>query len=206
MPQRRLWLYRTVLTSASLDTILGDVIAEPDLDGSCSWDASIPKKGLDVLLEAWFGLGKLTDNWELVLAGPDEAGTAGTLRRRYPASATSASYRFAGLVEGKAKLELLFGSDAFVLTSYSEGFPMAVIEAMAASLPVLVSRSCNIDGVETRGAGYECEPSVGSVRTALTLSAARRRGFSCSDGRERKTVGRVRLSLGSRRSPDQRRL
>jgi glycosyltransferase involved in cell wall biosynthesis len=45
-----------------------------------------------------------------------------------------------GYVEGEVKLGLLASASAFVLSSYSESFGIAVAEALAAGLPCLVSR------------------------------------------------------------------
>jgi glycosyltransferase involved in cell wall biosynthesis len=49
------------------------------------------------------------------------------------------SVRFAGPVFGEAKLALLERSDLFLLPSYSEGLPYAMMESMAAGVPVVVT-------------------------------------------------------------------
>lgn len=49
-----------------------------------------------------------------------------------------------GPVYGDAKTEVLMRADAFVLSSFSEGMPMAVLEAWAHGLPALISRECNL--------------------------------------------------------------
>ncbi len=46
---------------------------------------------------------------------------------------------YLGLISGEEKLNAFRAADVFVLPSYSEGFPMSVLEAMAASLPLVTT-------------------------------------------------------------------
>ena len=61
---------------------------------------------------------------------------------------------FTGMLLGPDKLAVLRDASLFVLPSYSENFGLAVIEAMAVGLPVIISDQVNIwPEVETGGAG-----------------------------------------------------
>lgn len=75
---------------------------------------------------------------------------------------------FTGPVYGAIKVQLLKDADVFVLTSYSEGQPMAVIEALGCGAPVLITTACNVPEVAEAGAGFVVPPSIASIVPALT--------------------------------------
>lgn len=63
--------------------------------------------------------------------------------------------RFLGAHFGDAKMRYLHASDAFIHTSRWDVVPTAVLEAAAASLPVIVSKGTDMgDAVEASGAGF----------------------------------------------------
>jgi glycosyltransferase involved in cell wall biosynthesis len=91
-----------------------------------------PQKQLDMLLHALSPL----EGWRLTIAGDGPA--AGTLRRLARRLGIEGRVEFAGQVPGVRPL--LERSHLFVLPSRSEGMSNALLEAMAAGLPVLASR------------------------------------------------------------------
>ncbi|MDB5110819.1 MAG: glycosyl transferase family 1 [Mucilaginibacter sp.] len=56
----------------------------------------------------------------------------------------SASVFFTGMLEGEAKWGAFYNCDAFLLPSHQENFGIAVVEALACSKPVLISKQVNI--------------------------------------------------------------
>jgi len=151
-----------------------------------------PKKGLDLLLPAWARLTKPHQDWELLIAGPDEGGYLATVKRMIGELGLESSTTLTGPVIGEAKLELLRGANLFILPSYSEGVPVAVLEAMACRVPVVATRESNIPELAAEGGGWLCEPSIGSVHQALSEA------LECGDV-ERESRGLEARTLVERR-------
>jgi len=59
--------------------------------------------------------------------------------------------RFAGPARGEHKIALLGKADVLLLPSYGEGLPFALLEAMAAGVPVIATRVGAIPDVMTEG-------------------------------------------------------
>jgi glycosyltransferase involved in cell wall biosynthesis len=95
-----------------------------------------------------------------------------TLGKRFRHLLDSRRWIFAGQLEGKDRLAAFGASDIFALTSYSENFGLAVVEAMAAGLPVVLSRECPWPQVEQWQSGFWVQNDPVNVAEALlTLSA-----------------------------------
>ena len=65
---------------------------------------------------------------------------------------------FHGWVSGDKKKELLLNSDVFVLPSYTEGLPMAILEAMAYGLVIVSTTVGAIPEVVSQDSGYLIAP------------------------------------------------
>ncbi len=94
------------------------------------------QKGLDLLLDALAGLRHLS--WELTIAG--DGAQKGALLGRAEALGIQERVRFAGWLHGEELLRAYRDANLFVFPSRHEGMPNAVLEAMAAGLPVVASR------------------------------------------------------------------
>ena len=131
-----------------------------------------PKKGIDLLLQAWAGEALSSSGWQLDIVGPDEGGYEGELKRLTNDLGVSDSVRFAPPVYGEHKDELLSEVSAVVLPSRSEGMPVVLQEAMAVGLPVVATRESNFPGIDAQGAGFEVDANPGSIAEGLRSLAA----------------------------------
>jgi glycosyltransferase involved in cell wall biosynthesis len=98
-----------------------------------------PKKGCNLLLDAFAGIAADHPSVDLVVAGPDQVGMAASLRAAAARAGIASRVHFRGMLAGPAKTGALRAAAAFVLPSHQENFGIAVVEALAAGTPVLVS-------------------------------------------------------------------
>jgi len=125
-----------------------------------------PVKGLDYLIPA---LGQLTDDrFTFVLAGTGAPEYEQEVRRLLQSAGMQARTRSVGFVGGEWKDMLLQGADLFVLTSHTENFGIAVLEALAVGIPVLVTPGVPLAAVvEERQFGYVSALDVTAIAAAL---------------------------------------
>ena len=71
-------------------------------------------------------------------------------------------------VDRDKKIEYLYSCDVFILPSYEEGDSIALKEALACSLPVIISRQCRMNIVKEYNAGLVIETDVKSITSTLT--------------------------------------
>lgn len=102
------------------------------------------KKGLDLLIPAFHGVLKTIPDAALVIAGDGDRALIETMRNQCRELAIEDSVYWPGFLNGEAKQGALREADVFVLPSYSENFGIAVIEAMAAAVPVIITDQVGI--------------------------------------------------------------
>ena len=119
-----------------------------------------PKKGPDILLESF---NKVIKTWNpsihgkepvLVFVGPDELETESKLQAAVQQMGLQDDVLTTGLLTGLDKAGALQSADLFCLPSHQENFGIAVVEALAAGTPVLISDQVNIhEAITAAGVG-----------------------------------------------------
>lgn len=117
------------------------------------------RKGLLALLKAFHQAG--LPHTRLLIVGPDEG-----MRAQLEAMADERVV-FTGYLGGAERLQAFAAADLFVLPATGEGLSMAVLEAMAAGLPLLLSPGCNLPEAEEAGAGRIVPPEAGPLAEGL---------------------------------------
>lgn len=127
--------------------------------------ALIDRKGIYELLPAFARLSRHDSDVELWLGGTGDMQRVQSLLIEYGLG----NVRLLGWVDEANKNRLLRSADAFVLPSKNENLPMAVIEAMSASLPIVSTRVGGIPEMLVDGRdGLLVEPGqVDSLYQAL---------------------------------------
>lgn len=96
------------------------------------------KKGLDLLLPAFRKVHEQLPKAILILAGPDD-GYQPETENFIRDNNLGTRIKLVGMLTDTDKREALADADMFILPSYSEGFSIAVLEAMTSKVPALVS-------------------------------------------------------------------
>ncbi len=133
-----------------------------------------PKKGLDNLIQAWKKLallpaGTLDRQWKLVIAGWGDASYVDQLQATVNELRLNKEVLFSGPIFGDVKTAALSHADAFILPSFSEGLPMAVLEAWIHRLPVLMTPECNLKVGFERQAAISLGTTVNALLEPLLL-------------------------------------
>lgn len=106
-------------------------------------------KGYDILLQAASQLKKKSSPWRFLIAGQGKAGLYDRLLSQRAELGLEETVHFLGFNDDPPGF--LSNLDLFLLSSTSEGFSIATIQAMASGLPVIVTRSGGPEEIVTHG-------------------------------------------------------
>ena len=129
-----------------------------------------PKKGLDLLIPALESILGSGIEFHFILAGsnPQDADYETQIKVQIHNSSLAKYTTITGFVSGDLKVELLTKADLFVLPSYYENFGIAVAEAMAAGVPVVISDRIHIaEDIQQAEAGWVGPLEVGAIANSI---------------------------------------
>lgn len=124
------------------------------------------KKGLDLLAHAFGQVRRDHPDVHLVLAGNDD-GALGPFLNSIAEEGLSSRVTWLGHVAGERARQAWGAADAFILPSYSEGFSMAILEALACRLPAVITTACHFPELADCEGGLVVEPTPESVTQGL---------------------------------------
>src|SRR5690606_21760746 len=136
------------------------------------------KKGVDLLINAYAEIIKSEEHKKikrdfpkLVIAGPGMDSNYGKdLKLLVEENNLGDSIFFPGMLSGDAKWLAFYNADAFILPSHQENFGIAVVEALACKIPVLISNKVNIwRENEKEAAGFRSEEHTSELQSRENL-------------------------------------
>jgi glycosyltransferase involved in cell wall biosynthesis len=120
-----------------------------------------PKKGCDLLIDAFAEVLARHSEWHLVIAGPDQVGWQKKLNHQAEQLGIASRITWTGMISGVMKWGALRAAEVFVLPSHQENFGIVVAEALAAGTPTLISDKVNIwREIRADGAGVVAEDTL----------------------------------------------
>ncbi len=127
-----------------------------------------PKKGCDILIEAFSRIAGRDHSLHLIMAGPDQIGWKGDLVKLSEKLGVADRITWTGMLTGDLKWGAYHAAEVFVLPSHQENFGIVVAESLAAGTPVLISNKVNIwREVERDKAGLIAEDNTASLADFL---------------------------------------
>lgn len=128
------------------------------------------KKGLDILIPAFYKISKEFKNIYLLIAGPDNEGYGNKIKKLIKDYGIENKIIFTGPLYGNEKISVFKNAEIFVLPSYSENFGLAAVEAMASGTPIIISNKVGIyKEIKRYKAGIVVETNIESLYNGIKI-------------------------------------
>lgn len=105
------------------------------------------KKGLDLLINSFAHVARVSDTAMLVIAGPDDENLRPRLQRLVDQHGLGGRVIFTGPLYHQDRADAFKAATVWALSSYTENFGIAVMEALAAGIPTIISTEVNLAGI-----------------------------------------------------------
>lgn len=134
------------------------------------------KKGIKLLLKAWSRLGNERNGYQLKLVG------WGDMEEVEGAEKLKGVEILPPVFDPDERDSLLAKADFLILPSFSEGLPMAILEAWSQGTPTIMTEECNLPVGFKAGAAIKIAPEESSIfeglRKCIQMSLADRQKMS----------------------------
>ena len=127
-----------------------------------------PKKGLAELIEGWRISPARHNGWMLEIASWDYGKHEAQLRAHCERLGLGSSVSWVGPQYGMDLAAAYKRASAFILPSFSEGLPMAVLAAWAYGKPVLMTPHCNLPDGFAAQAALKIDPDPDSIAEGIS--------------------------------------
>jgi alpha-1,3-mannosyltransferase len=138
-----------------------------------------PSKSIDKVIELITRIAPQFDEVELFIAGPDENGTADSLRHHSERHGVASRVRVMGALSTADLARLVASAHLYISAASHEGFGITTVEALSAGVPVMVTRTGIHDQIVQPGvngwfwSGVPDDDATARLREALLLPDAR---------------------------------
>lgn len=127
-----------------------------------------PKKGCDILIRSFAEIAADNPEMVLVVAGPHSGNYLDELKSLARELGIENKVIFTGGLYDALKWGAYRSAEVFILPSHSENFGVAVVEALACSLPVIISDKVNIwREIEGTNSGLVCADDQADLTKSL---------------------------------------
>ncbi|MCK9609082.1 MAG: glycosyltransferase [Methylomonas sp.] len=125
-----------------------------------------PKKGIELLLDAWARVYQSHPDWELEICGPGDIDYINSIKAKIDETPGSRA-RYVAPLYGNAKEQFYNNANLFILPTHNENFGVVVAEALAHGIPVIVTKGAPWQGVVENNCGWWINNTVDELVTTL---------------------------------------
>jgi poly(glycerol-phosphate) alpha-glucosyltransferase len=124
-------------------------------------------KGILDLINVWRKICVEYPDWHLAVVGQIDQGVRAAVENTSKDTQLAQSITFTEPIYGHTRAQVFTKAEAFVLPSYGEGLPTALLEALSCNLPVIYTDECNFPSAENCGAGFRGPAGESNLETNL---------------------------------------